>query len=292
MAYMVFLGNFALPIPPSSITTSVRNKNSTMDLIDGTEINILKKGGLTEFGFEFLLPHQRYPFVPRENEMISEAVNALFAGKNVYDNASKLWENRANLANEFSSVDSVLDSLQSGSLGTAMEITTSSMAAVSSVAGMMGSEMFQSAKTGFLLGQLEYLKQSQDAFYFIVARKGEGLTDFNLPFTCTAVSLEDYKIKEDAEAYGMDICVEVSLKQYKEYSTKFVEIKEVKTATNPQQPNLLTTATAKVEEVCKRAGMCAQDAVQHAQKQATSLSNSVKSTFEKVMSGIDFGGGS
>ena len=80
MAYMVFLGNFALPIPPSSITTSVKNKNSTMDLIDGTEINILKKGGLTEFSFEFLLPHQRYPFVPRENEMISEAVNAYVVG--------------------------------------------------------------------------------------------------------------------------------------------------------------------------------------------------------------------
>ena len=60
--YQVFLGEVPLPIAPSSITTTINNRNETVDLIDGSQINILKKAGLTEISFSFLIPSQNYPF--------------------------------------------------------------------------------------------------------------------------------------------------------------------------------------------------------------------------------------
>ncbi len=62
MAYQVFLGYLPLPIAPAAIETKYGNRNETIELIDGTEANILKKPGLTEISFEFLIPHTTYPF--------------------------------------------------------------------------------------------------------------------------------------------------------------------------------------------------------------------------------------
>lgn len=60
--YQVFLGLVPLPVPPSKINTTVGSRNTTIDLIDGREVSILKGKGLTKISFEFLLPHQSYPF--------------------------------------------------------------------------------------------------------------------------------------------------------------------------------------------------------------------------------------
>jgi len=76
----------------------------------------------------------------------------------------------------------------------------------------------------FFLDELERLKTKLSSFQFIVSRitpSGKVLFDTNIK-----VSLEDYKILEDAKS-GFDVSVEISLKQYKDYGTKVIAIKQV-----------------------------------------------------------------
>lgn len=62
MAFQFYLGDIMLPIPPSDITTKIKNQNETLTLINMEEVNILNGTGLTEIDFEILLPNQEYPF--------------------------------------------------------------------------------------------------------------------------------------------------------------------------------------------------------------------------------------
>ncbi|MGE7977367.1 LysM peptidoglycan-binding domain-containing protein [Psychrobacillus sp. NPDC093200] len=79
----------------------------------------------------------------------------------------------------------------------------------------------------FYLEKLEKLKISKKPFQFIVTRLkpiGDLLFDTNIK-----VSLEDYSIEEDAEN-GFDITVPITLKQYREYGTKVIQVKKAKSA--------------------------------------------------------------
>lgn len=74
---------------------------------------------------------------------------------------------------------------------------------------------------GYFLDYFEELKTSKKPFQFIVCRQmpsGNKLFNTNIK-----VSMEDYKITEDARE-GFDLKVKVSLKQYREYGTKTVNI--------------------------------------------------------------------
>lgn len=76
----------------------------------------------------------------------------------------------------------------------------------------------------YYLGVLEKLKTSTEPFQFIVTRtkpNGEYLFDTNIK-----VTLEDYTIVEDAEKYGLDVGVSISLKQYRDYCTKVLSMKD------------------------------------------------------------------
>ena len=75
---------------------------------------------------------------------------------------------------------------------------------------------------GYFLNIFEKLKVKRKPFSFIVCRrtpKGKKLLNTNM-----RVSLEDYKITEDAKN-GFDFKVKFSLKQWKDYGTKTVKIK-------------------------------------------------------------------
>jgi len=126
-------------------------------------------------------------------------------------------------------------------------------------------------KASFFLGELERLKTRTDndgnllPFQFIVARAFPGgRTEVNAdneenPFTVNdkslfgtniKVALEDYKINEDAQD-GFDVSVDISLRQYKTYGTKTLEVTQEQTATAEQQrpaENPPTTATYTVSE--------------------------------------------
>lgn len=62
MPYTFFMDGLALPVTPSKLTMRVRNQNKTVNLINESEVNLLKSAGLTEIGFDCLLPNVTYPF--------------------------------------------------------------------------------------------------------------------------------------------------------------------------------------------------------------------------------------
>lgn len=73
----------------------------------------------------------------------------------------------------------------------------------------------------YFLNYFEKLKNSKKPFQFIICRrtpKGKKLFNTNMK-----VSLEDYKITEDA-GEGFDIKVKINLKQYRSYGTKKIKI--------------------------------------------------------------------
>ena len=85
---------------------------------------------------------------------------------------------------------------------------------------------FSVYKSGFqgadyFLDYFESLKTGRKPFQFIVCRRrpaGDRLFDSNIK-----VSLEDYKITEDAKD-GFDLVVKIKLKQWREYGAKTVDI--------------------------------------------------------------------
>ena len=146
MAYYFYLGNVLLPIPPKKLELKISNQNKTYDLMNYSEINVLKNPGLTSIEFEVLLPNVTYPFAMYKND-------------------------------------------------------------------------FQNAK--YYLGILENLKVNKSAFQFIVIRKfpnGNSIFDTNIK-----VSIEDYTITDSTDE-GFDTKVKIKLKQYREYSTKTVQV--------------------------------------------------------------------
>lgn len=60
--YQVYVGGFLLPITPDKIMVHIANKNRVMELVDGSEVNVMNAPGLSEISFEVLLPRVSYPF--------------------------------------------------------------------------------------------------------------------------------------------------------------------------------------------------------------------------------------
>ena len=60
--YYFYLDKLQLPIPPASLAMQISGQNKTVNLINDGEINIIKKPGLTEISFDFMIPHAKYPF--------------------------------------------------------------------------------------------------------------------------------------------------------------------------------------------------------------------------------------
>lgn len=67
--YHFFVGDLELPYAPSELTVTIGSNNKTVELINGSEINILKNPKLTRIKFEIELPRGRqYAFA---NKLIS-----------------------------------------------------------------------------------------------------------------------------------------------------------------------------------------------------------------------------
>ena len=78
----------------------------------------------------------------------------------------------------------------------------------------------------FYYNLLEKLKTEQKPFIFsIIRQKPNGAAMYPTNFN---VSLEDYTITESIEE-GFDVVFSVSLKQYKEFNTQYIQIQESKT---------------------------------------------------------------
>lgn len=101
----------------------------------------------------------------------------------------------------------------------------------------------------YYLGILEKLKSRKKKARFILVRTapdGKMLYDTNMK-----VSVEDYNIVEDAKA-GLDVSVDVNLKQWRSYGTKTVTIEETpaaKTVTVEKERDASTAPSAKTHTV-------------------------------------------
>lgn len=97
----------------------------------------------------------------------------------------------------------------------------------------------------YFLDYFEQLKTSKKPFQFIVCRRlPSGKKLFNTNIT---VSMEDYKITEDVKN-GFDLNVKVSLKQWRDYGTKTVNVtiqaSKPKASAEPQRPTPTSPAPA------------------------------------------------
>lgn len=60
--YDFYMGKRLLPVAPSKLQISVKNKNKTVTLINEGEVNVLKSAGLTEIEFECEIPQVKQPY--------------------------------------------------------------------------------------------------------------------------------------------------------------------------------------------------------------------------------------
>ncbi len=106
---------------------------------------------------------------------------------------------------------------------------------------------FRSA--GYYLEYFEKLKTRQKPFQFIVTRMmPDGTPLFG---TNIKVSMEDYRITEDAED-GFDLSVKVKLKQYRGYGTKSVSVKGAVTSSSGQNISVNTAYENENSKVISR----------------------------------------
>lgn len=184
--YQVMLGYMPLPITPSKIEMRINGRNDVIDLINGSQVPILKGAGLTEISFEFMLPHQAYPFASLSGSVASILP---FGGTITEGGNTAILE--------------YLEYLKTGSN------TTSKLL----------SKDFSSLVSGVKDNRVKGVP-----FQFIIVRLKGGLSvgsviSGGLYTTNLKMTLEDYSIIEDADN-GLDTFVSVNLKQYIPYSTK------------------------------------------------------------------------
>lgn len=73
MAYEMYMGHILCPITPSKVQLKIKNQNKTMNLVNGTQINVLNDAGLTEVTFDLLLPNVKYPFATYKDDIFVNA---------------------------------------------------------------------------------------------------------------------------------------------------------------------------------------------------------------------------
>lgn len=188
--YQVALGFLPLPIAPSKIVRTINGRNETMELLSGLEVNIIKPTGLSEFSFEFMIPHQSYPF--------------------------------ASLAGQLSNlVGGVTGNLSHGLYETAIKeyleyLKTGKSTLVSMATGLSNVTSLDDAES-VIFAEKEATKGVP--FQFIVVDIKNLLPN---PICNMKVLLEDYEIIEDVESHGLDTLISVKLKEYVPYSTKIL----------------------------------------------------------------------
>ena len=217
--YKFYFNKDVLPVTPGAITTTFKNQNKTITLINEGEVNLPKAPGLTEYSFKFMLPWCNYPFVNMNYpQMLTDAiptVHSVLSGK---------WK-LSNVENFFKKFN-----LEKFIMGDEDKLS-----------------IFPSQDEW--LTKLSKYKTEKKAFQFKIQRIDSGFSLDKLPIannidvqgwtmrtghvqfagwtTDMMVTLEDCKIIEDAKEYK-DVWVEVKLKEFVPYGTKSFEVKDGK----------------------------------------------------------------
>ena len=275
--YKFYFNQDVLPVTPGAITTTFKNQNKTITLINEGEVNLPKAPGLTEYSFKFMLPWCNYPFVNMNYpQMLTDAiptVRSVLSGKWKLSNVENFFKN-FNLKNFIMGDDDKL--------------------------GIFPSQ-------NEWITKLSKYKTEKKAFQFKIQRIDSGFSLDKLPITGNIdlkdwsmrtghiqfagwttdmmVTLEDCKIIEDAKEYK-DVWVEVKLKEFVPYGTKAFEVKDGKlvekgsaeTEAKKEADKENAAKSALGEENAKSATKQAQQAQQAQQAtQATQATQSVNS---------------
>ena len=95
--YKFYFNKDVLPVTPGAITTTFKNQNKTITLINEGEVNLPKAPGLTEYSFKFMLPWCNYPFVNMNYpQMLTDAiptVSSVLSGKWKLSNVENFFKN-------------------------------------------------------------------------------------------------------------------------------------------------------------------------------------------------------
>ena len=217
--YKFYFNKDVLPVTPGAITTTFKNQNKTITLINEGEVNLPKAPGLTEYSFKFMLPWCNYPFVNMNYpQMLTDAiptVHSILSGKWKLSNVEDFFKNF---------------NLEKFIMGDEDKLN-----------------IFPSQDEW--LTKLSKYKTEKKAFQFKIQRIDSGFSLDKLPIannidvqgwtmrtghvqfagwtTDMMVTLEDCKIIEDAKEYK-DVWVEVKLKEFVPYGTKSFEVKDGK----------------------------------------------------------------
>ena len=217
--YKFYFNQDVLPVTPGAITTTFKNQNKTITLINEGEVNLPKAPGLTEYSFKFMLPWCNYPFVNMNYpQMLTDAiptVSSVLSGKWKLSNVEKFFKN-FNLKKFIMGDENNLGIFPSQNEW----ITKLSKYKTEKKAFQF---KIQRIDSGFSLDKLPITKN--------INIQGWTMRTGHIQFagwtTDMMVTLEDCKITEDAKEYK-DVWVEVKLKEFVPYGTKAFEVKDGK----------------------------------------------------------------
>lgn len=225
--YQFWLDFMQLPVAPSSITFKTKNKNETVDLINESEVNLIKPPGLTDISFEYEIPstlrayeqrlimpedaiqnlenfkNQQKPFYLRIVRMPSSKISS----KLIHDFQREVTKYGIEEANQKKLDLAMVHNLIDAFLGDSENQID-----------------IESVKKSF------YATVLQDSSQWSRESGMHTLFDQRI-----RVTLEDYEWSQDADKHGEDFIIKVNLKTYQDFGTKVVNFStDHKTATITQ----------------------------------------------------------
>lgn len=241
--YDFYFGEFRLPVTPAALTIKTPSKNETVTLINQGEINIVKEQGLREISFSFMLPHQKYSFVKSgqddENKISSATdlgINAITdyfgsgslakVGSNALDSGvSMLGETLLSNNADFSPAYfmPLLEDIKKYKKVFQFKVYRND---VSDILNSSKKVANLGADYGIDLADKHLGKWGASTVLMgkTAANQFMNSDKTKLPNTNIKVVIEDLEFEEDADSHGRDIICNITLKEYKPYSTKLYKI--------------------------------------------------------------------
>lgn len=222
--YFMYINDVLFPITPGKISYKIGNTNKTITLINEGEVNLIKTPGLTDIEIsELLLPVQKYPFA--------------------------LYEN-----NEYKTVEYFLNKL---------ETWKKSKKSVSFKLTRTANEDLFEKRTKEANKLLDELADKSLAPALFAGIKNALKTEKKFWNTKFDVTIEDYEILEDADEYGTDVCIKLTMKQYRTWGSKKLQKKTTKKKSSKKKTAVTKKKVRKSKETAKtytvKKGDCLQN---------------------------------
>ena len=240
--YDFYFGEFRLPVTPASLTVKTPSQNKTVTLINGGEINIVKDQGLREISFSFMLPYKKYPFVKSGQDDPNKVTSALGIGLTAVNGLTNNITSESLVQAGMDAIDSALNLVGETFLSKNADFSPAFFMPILEdmkkykkvfqfkVYRNDVSDIMQSSKTAVNFG-LDYgssfseklLGQFNKTAVLLGKTAANQLMNSSktkLPNTNIKVVIEDLEFEEDADSHGRDVMCNITLKEYKPYSTK------------------------------------------------------------------------